>query len=265
MSMDGIIPYVLGGGGGGGGSSAATVAAMISGTEDTATASQGYSVGEYFIYNDALYIVTSPISQGDTITPGTNCDTTTVCENLTDLNGAITTVESGLAIPQTGNTCTLSGGIPKSAFVYLTGHSTLSDGFYKNKSGTTIAQNSTFTSNNLLKLESQTGVLNYLNAALGYVNYVYINESLTVQNGTPSAPTENYLDLSNRIPSGALLIGAILTFGKYNIPYVENGVVLTWVDQVFRNGEHENNLLIKNATTGWGTVNVLGVVAYSVF
>lgn len=89
MSMDGIIPYVLGGGGGGGGSSAATVAAMISGTEDTATASQGYSVGEYFIYNDALYIVTSPISQGDTITPGTNCDTTTVCENLTDLNGAI--------------------------------------------------------------------------------------------------------------------------------------------------------------------------------
>lgn len=98
MSMDGIIPYVLGGGGGGGGSSAATVAAMISGTEDTATASQGYSVGEYFIYNDALYIVTSPISQGDTITPGTNCDTTTVCENLTDLNGAITSVDGKTAL-----------------------------------------------------------------------------------------------------------------------------------------------------------------------
>ena len=105
MSMDGIIPYVLGGGGGGGGSSAATVAAMISGTEDTATASQGYSVGEYFIYNDALYIVTSPISQGDTITPGTNCDTTTVCENLSDLFGAISdeVTARGNAITATQN------------------------------------------------------------------------------------------------------------------------------------------------------------------
>ena len=100
MSMDGIIPYVLGGGGGGGGSSAATVAAMISGTENTATASQGYSVGEYFIYNDALYIVTSPISQGDTITPGTNCDTTTVCENLTDLNTAINGLATIISVSQ---------------------------------------------------------------------------------------------------------------------------------------------------------------------
>lgn len=47
---------------------------MIAGTEDTDTASQPYAAGDYFIYNNVLYRATSAIASGVTITPGTNCD-----------------------------------------------------------------------------------------------------------------------------------------------------------------------------------------------
>ena len=47
--------------------------AMIAGTESSSTASQGYTAGDYFIYNNNLYRATATISQGGTITPNTNC------------------------------------------------------------------------------------------------------------------------------------------------------------------------------------------------
>lgn len=48
--------------------------AQLAYVETGTTASRAYSVGEYFCWNGLLYRVTSPISNGGTITPGTNCE-----------------------------------------------------------------------------------------------------------------------------------------------------------------------------------------------
>ena len=46
--------------------------------EDSATASRKYEVGDYFRYNDVLYITTVVIAQGSTIVPDVNCESTNV-------------------------------------------------------------------------------------------------------------------------------------------------------------------------------------------
>lgn len=63
--------------------------------EASATASQAYAVGEYFIYNNELYRATADIAQGATITPNANCTVATVGEELKSLK---TSVSSGKAL-----------------------------------------------------------------------------------------------------------------------------------------------------------------------
>lgn len=63
---------------------------MIAGSEDSATASKGYSAGEFLIYNNTLYKVTADIAQGGAITPGTNVTATTVGEVLAGAQEALT-------------------------------------------------------------------------------------------------------------------------------------------------------------------------------
>lgn len=46
--------------------------------EASATSAHSYAVGDYFIYNDTLYICTVAIRIGDTIVPNVNCNTTDV-------------------------------------------------------------------------------------------------------------------------------------------------------------------------------------------
>lgn len=46
--------------------------------EASATSAHAYAVGDYFIYNDTLYICTVAIRVGDTIVPNVNCNTTDV-------------------------------------------------------------------------------------------------------------------------------------------------------------------------------------------
>lgn len=46
--------------------------------EQTGTASRAYAAGEYLCYNGLLYRVTVAIAAGGAITPGTNCESTTV-------------------------------------------------------------------------------------------------------------------------------------------------------------------------------------------
>ena len=53
---------------------------MIAPNEITSVASQAYTIGKAFIYTNKLYKVTSNISVGDTIIPGTNCIQTTLTE-----------------------------------------------------------------------------------------------------------------------------------------------------------------------------------------
>ena len=55
---------------------------LIAPTEKTTTASQNYAVGSYLILNNQLYKVTSAISSGATITPGTNCTATTIMAEI---------------------------------------------------------------------------------------------------------------------------------------------------------------------------------------
>lgn len=50
--------------------------------EPTATSTHHYNVGDFFFYNDTLYVATAEININDTITPNTNCDTTTITAEL---------------------------------------------------------------------------------------------------------------------------------------------------------------------------------------
>lgn len=50
--------------------------------EESSTASRAYKVGEHLILNYVLYRVTTAISSGGTITPGTNCVQTTVGDEI---------------------------------------------------------------------------------------------------------------------------------------------------------------------------------------
>lgn len=58
---------------------------ITSNHESSATASKAYAVGDYFIYNDTLYIATSSIAKGATIVPNTNCSTVTVTNRIASL------------------------------------------------------------------------------------------------------------------------------------------------------------------------------------
>lgn len=55
---------------------------QIAYVETGTTASRAYAVGEHFCWNGLLYRVKTAISSGGTFTPGTNCETTTVGEEI---------------------------------------------------------------------------------------------------------------------------------------------------------------------------------------
>ena len=58
--------------------------------ESTTTASKEYVVGDYLTHNGYLYRVTTDISSGGTIAPGTNVTQTTVSAELGELNSKTT-------------------------------------------------------------------------------------------------------------------------------------------------------------------------------
>lgn len=56
--------------------------------ETTSTSTHDYAIGDYFRYNDVLYIATAVINIGDTIVPDTNCKTTNVTTELLDIKAS---------------------------------------------------------------------------------------------------------------------------------------------------------------------------------
>ena len=90
--------------------------AQLAYVETGTTASRAYSVGEYFCWNGLLYRVTSAISSGGTITPGTNCEQATVGNELITSHyvelGHSTNTGSWQAV-------NLSRAISKFKFVYI--------------------------------------------------------------------------------------------------------------------------------------------------
>lgn len=64
---------------------------IVAKDEGTAqVASVAVAEGEYFRYNDVLYIATQAIAVGDTIVPNTNCKATNVGTELNQLNTSLT-------------------------------------------------------------------------------------------------------------------------------------------------------------------------------
>lgn len=87
----------------------------IASYEQSSTASKAYAVGDYVGYNGKLYRVTTAISSGGTISPGTNCTQTTAGDQITDIEGTIANKVlwfSGQAIASTsgssGTLCTIT-------------------------------------------------------------------------------------------------------------------------------------------------------------
>lgn len=62
-----------------GGSATAMIESSVEAAE---TSAHAYAAGDHFIYNGTLYRATAAIAIGDTITPGTNCEATTVAGEL---------------------------------------------------------------------------------------------------------------------------------------------------------------------------------------
>ena len=54
--------------------------------EDSSTASRAYAAGDYLVYNEHLYKVTSAIAAGGTLTPGTNIQITTTAAEIITIN-----------------------------------------------------------------------------------------------------------------------------------------------------------------------------------
>lgn len=73
--------------------------------EETATASASHNVGDYFRYNNVLYITTITIRVGDTIVPDVNCKSTNVMTRVKALEsggGGLTPLASSVIVDNTG-------------------------------------------------------------------------------------------------------------------------------------------------------------------
>ena len=66
--------------------------------EASSTASAAHAAGEHFIYNGILYIATSDIASGATITPGTNCRAVPggIGAEIGELKSALTMIDGGI-------------------------------------------------------------------------------------------------------------------------------------------------------------------------
>lgn len=85
---------------------------ISSDSEPSATATHQHLVGDLFIYNDTLYVTTVQIEIGDTIVPNTNCNTTTIEEQIaggSSLAGRVSDLEDAVGdtpLTTTAQTCT---------------------------------------------------------------------------------------------------------------------------------------------------------------
>lgn len=79
------------------------IPAMFAAVEETGTASENHAAGSLLVLDDVLYIVTSAISPGETIAPGTNCAKTTIDANLLRLDAALTQAGRAADAQKTGN------------------------------------------------------------------------------------------------------------------------------------------------------------------
>lgn len=89
--------------------------AVIETSPTTAT----HAVGSYLVYNGQLYKVTSAISAGATLTPGTNISAVSVGGELTSLNNDLTNLTSSTLATNSGWTTTQNRVIKRAGCVEL--------------------------------------------------------------------------------------------------------------------------------------------------
>lgn len=114
--------------------------------ESSSTASRNYSKGEYLVYNGLLYKVTSAISSGGAITPGTNCVATNTGAELKSLNDSLTNITninvtaSDNVVIDTQKSCVVA----KTAYFIVKGHATaaINNSILVYFSGVTLARDS---------------------------------------------------------------------------------------------------------------------------
>ena len=81
--------------------------------EETSTASQAYSVGDYLVYQGVLYKVTSAISQGGALTVGSNITSTSVGDELAKIESTVNGLVNDTPVyyqDYSFSSMTLSGG-----------------------------------------------------------------------------------------------------------------------------------------------------------
>ena len=87
---------------------------MIAASEESSTtASKAYAVGDFFRLNGVLYKTTSAIASGGTITPNTNCSSTSLENELGGTGSVATATDSSLGIVKgynDGGTTIISDG-----------------------------------------------------------------------------------------------------------------------------------------------------------
>lgn len=97
------------------------IVAKDEGTAQVATVA--VAKGEYFRYNDVLYIATQNIAVGNTIVPNTNCKATNVGTELNQLNNGLA-LRPIMKSKVVGNNSNISVPIPsQSAYLVITGGS----------------------------------------------------------------------------------------------------------------------------------------------
>lgn len=104
----------------------AALAADIATVETTSTASKAYAVGDYLIYNNQLYRVTSAIASGGTLTVGTNISATSAGGELTSIKDALSTklptdiVVSGTNVTKIEYTSSANSGNGSTQYILYT-------------------------------------------------------------------------------------------------------------------------------------------------
>lgn len=161
------------------------LAEIIANVQDSHTASKAYSVGDYIIMDSKLYIVTSPIANGGTITSGTNVGGTSLGSRLKLTNERIDTGLNGVSFLNTvfnsssAMTFSLSSGY-RGLFIITTSSNAGSGMYilYANNSGTVGTE--TINENTLVTLNVATTNKLTLSATSGTYQITFITFAGTV-------------------------------------------------------------------------------------
>ena len=98
-------------------------------------------------------------------------------------------------------------------------------------------------------------------SSLNNLKFKFVSKTISIPDGSTSSPKTVDVDLSSDLPTGATIVGVVsASIGGYRLPYTSSGgVSQTWVYRVV----NSTTVVIENTTTGWGTLTIYLLVAYS--